>query len=175
MFEIDPEEKAEIDLSTDRAAAICGASYIEEILLTALRRHFVHAPTEFDRMFRSSGPLAAFDARIRIAHLSSLITSVFRDDLLIIKDVRNRFAHRLDIKSFDADEIRDRLMNLKLLVVGIMAIEYTEKRKATPRERFLSAIGEASGYLRTRRDPVRAEPFGTPLPELPPSPNKSRR
>jgi hypothetical protein len=162
MWEIDAEAQKEIDQSTDRAAAICGGSYLEGLLLDALKRHLVKDEAAFKKMFENSGPLATFEARIRIAYLTSLMTVELSRDLLILKDVRNKFAHRLDIQSFEVPTVRDMLGNLAYLTTGIMMLETIQRRPATARERYLTAIGDAAMLLRTRRLRQLPEPLGQP-------------
>lgn len=175
MWEIGDEAKLEIDGSPDRIAAICGGAYLETALTEGLRSHLVGDQKAWDRMFSFTGPLATFEAKIRIAYMTSMITDDFQHDMLILKDIRNKFAHDLTTSSFDIDQFRDRLRNLKSVNVGILAIEFVESRAATPRERFLSAVGEASHLLVSwRRPPHEFEPLGTPLAAHAPSPDKSR-
>lgn len=153
MWAISPELEAEFDASTDRAAAIIGGGYVEERLLRALKGHLRRNEKTFSWLFHHSGPLASFEAKIKLGILVGLLTEEFAHDLSIIKDVRNRFAHQLDLRSFETDSIRDKLGNLTLLTININAYRAVEKREATVRQRYQFATGEAGGMLRERRGP----------------------
>lgn len=160
MWEFDPNAKAEIDLATDRAAAICGGAYVERALEQALRYHLHYDPDQHDKVFRVSGFLGTFDAKIRTAYLSMMIGLEFFNDLLIIKDIRNRFAHQLDVKSFNDDFPREKVRNLSFLSIGAQFTKVLQGREATHRERFLWSCTEAKvllGYVRGKRllhDPI---------------------
>jgi hypothetical protein len=56
-------------------------------------------------MFKGYGPLATFSAKIELAYLMGVISAQERRDLLIIKDVRNEFAHRPDERTFGSQRI----------------------------------------------------------------------
>jgi hypothetical protein len=75
---------------SDRAAIVMAGSFVEHYLATYLR-HFMIADEEVEVLF--SRALSTFDSRINIAYAFDLIGKAQRDDLRIIKDVRNAFAH----------------------------------------------------------------------------------
>lgn len=76
---------------SDRSAIVLAGSFAEHYLATYLR-HFMVADAEIERLFEV-GPLSSFDARINIAYAFRLISKTHREDLRLIKDIRNRFAH----------------------------------------------------------------------------------
>ena len=99
---------------SDRAAAIVCASLVETHLERALTSILKNNPEVASQLFRSSGPLGSFSAKIRLAYLMSLISDSFYRDLSTMKDVRNRFAHEI-YAAFDHPPIRDRCRNLVLV------------------------------------------------------------
>lgn len=170
MFEIDGPARTEIDNSSDRVAAIVGGAYVQEALVIGLRHYLIADKNVFARLFEKSGPLSTFEAQINLAYLCSFISKELRDDLIIIKKVRNDFAHRLDTASFEDQQNRDLIGNLTYLTVGSRFIEIAENRAATARERFVSACGEVAPQLTERRlsrlpEPIGRSP-GAPLPSL---------
>lgn len=104
-----------LDHDSDRAVAIIVGSMIEERLKRALLSNMErHKPIE-ERMFQPSGPLGPFSAKIDLAFLMGLISAEAHRDLAIFKDVRNAFAHHLNIQDFRSQAIRDKTTNLKLV------------------------------------------------------------
>jgi DNA-binding MltR family transcriptional regulator len=103
-------------------------------------------------MFRTSGPLGSFSARINIACLMNLYEADIYTDLEIFKDVRNKFAHRARAKDFGAQRVGDLTKNLKL--IELVLVDDTDRphepkhrmqlrtfgaegKKKDPRQRYL--------------------------------------
>ena len=145
--------------STDRGSAIIGGSYLEECVTRALRQHLGNPGGSSQKwLFESPGPLSTFESKLRLARVTGLFSEEFFRDLVVLKNVRNWFAHRLDFKSFDDPKVEAELGKLKKIVVGIMVIERLERRPATARERYESAVGEACGIIGSRRFPAMPKP-----------------
>ena len=68
-----------------------------------------------ERLFLPSGPLGSFSAKIDLAYISGLITKSAHSDLVRVKEIRNAFAHNLEIKDFQSNKIRDNVKNLTLI------------------------------------------------------------
>jgi len=92
----------EISKGNDRAAAIMGAALLEDALRYALTSRFVAvSPDDYEKLYDGpSAPLASFDSLIRVGHAVGLFGTLTRNDLLIIKKVRNGFAHAMKPISF---------------------------------------------------------------------------
>jgi len=88
-----------------------------------------------------------------------MITEPFMKDLMKLKEVRNRFAHRLYIKEFDHQEIKSLLNEFHIVNVGIRVEELGDKKRCSTRRRFENAIGEASGILTFRSVPQEFTPI----------------
>jgi hypothetical protein len=56
--------------------------------------------------------LGAFATKIKLGFLVGIYGKNGRTELTIIKDIRNAFAHRLDIEGFGAETMRDKAMSL---------------------------------------------------------------
>jgi hypothetical protein len=96
-----------IDQGEDRSAAILAASFLEDRLQKAILARLVHDKVVIGEMFKGYGPLATFRAKIDLAFLMSIIAAPMRRHLHRIREIRNRFAHRLDVHDFEAIEIKD--------------------------------------------------------------------
>ncbi len=90
---------------SDRSAIVLAGSFAEHYLATYMRQFMIDDPS-IERLFEV-GPLSSFDSRINLADAFRLISEGHRDDLCLVKDIRNRFAHspqlidlqRVDIKA----------------------------------------------------------------------------
>lgn len=158
MWAIPQDLNKQFENSTDRAAAIVGGAYVEECLLRALGGHLHKDKKRFDRLFHHSGSLSSFEAKIHIAVLVGLINDEFANDLKVIKDIRNGFAHDLKLDSFEADMVRDHLAKLTLVTLNRDIFKHVEKRDPTAREIFQGVVGEAGGMLSERRSTAMPDP-----------------
>jgi DNA-binding MltR family transcriptional regulator len=106
---------------SDRAVGIVIASIVEVHLTTLIKGSLIKDSVSINGeavdslMFRSSGPLGSFSAKIRLAYLLGLISEECFRDLENMKNIRNQFAHHLEIGSFDVPTIADKCKNFKLV------------------------------------------------------------
>jgi DNA-binding MltR family transcriptional regulator len=91
----------------DRNAAIIGAAFLDEQLRQLLVNYFVNDEKEVALLTSGDSPLGAFAARIRAAYCMGLISKEDFEDLKIIKDIRNAFAHQLHGRSFSDSDIAE--------------------------------------------------------------------
>src|SRR6266404_4919302 len=103
----------EIILSSDRAAAIVAAAFVEDYLTTALQQKLVHDQAALAEMF-GSGPLGTFSAKFKLAYLIGLCSKESANCLNTIRKIRNTFAHNISISSFEEPRIRDLTNNLSV-------------------------------------------------------------
>lgn len=104
-----------LDKDTDRAAAIVAAAILDKRLTDAISYRFHPHDEIHGSFFRSTGPLGTFSVKIDMAYVLGLIGSEAHRDLMTIKNIRNAFAHHLDIIDFDSQRIRDLCANLGLV------------------------------------------------------------
>src|SRR5271170_3163158 len=90
----------ELKTSGDRAAAIVAATLVEEHLIGAPKACLHRNQKVTNDFFRISGPVGTFVARIDLAFLVGVFGAAAHRELLIIKEVRNLFAHDLRLKGF---------------------------------------------------------------------------
>lgn len=105
----------EIPKDSDRAAAIIAASLFEARLQEAIKFRMQRDPKIEERLFQPSGPLGAFSTKIDLAYMIGLISKAAHADAIHIKDIRNPFAHKLDVKNFKTNKIADKAKNLQLI------------------------------------------------------------
>jgi hypothetical protein len=72
-------------------------------------------PTIAQGLFRPSGALGAFKIKIDLAYMLNILSIDAYRDITNVKNIRNDFAHDLDLDAFDVPSIRDRCKNLLLV------------------------------------------------------------
>jgi hypothetical protein len=105
----------EVARGSDRAVAIIAGSLVEGQLKQFLINNTQDTGKLWENLSRVSGPLGSFSVKIDIAYMFRLISETAHADLTIMKDVRNKFAHKFDIEDFESQSIRNKSMNLRLV------------------------------------------------------------
>jgi len=91
----------------DRNIVIMGASFLEMALMHVLRAFLPEDDKEVEKLFNSSnGALATFSSKISMAYALGLMDKIVKDDLHLIRKIRNEFAHNL-VVTFDDKKIAD--------------------------------------------------------------------
>lgn len=118
VWSILPEEKAaflELRHGSDRAAGIVAGSMVE-IRLTAALKSCLHQDDKITKQFfKIGGPVGQLGPKADLAYLTGLISRDCYRDIVFMKDVRNAFAHQLEVTEFKDQPIRDWVANLKLV------------------------------------------------------------
>jgi hypothetical protein len=106
----------EIDRQSHRASAVLGGAMVEDALRFALQAHFVFlSKTDTEKLFDYPAPLASFDAKIRVGHAIGLYGTIVRNDLNVIRRVRNGFAHAKKPISFDTPQVAKEMEKIRYL------------------------------------------------------------
>lgn len=125
----------------DVAMVILAASYLEGGLEDVLAHRFVPMDAE-DRkkLFDASagGVLGTLVAKVRIARAFGIIDQVVSDDLLLIANLRNVFAHSMHTISFDDSQVKSDCEKLKVLGTPAIRLgsDFSEILISEPRDRF---------------------------------------
>ena len=115
---LDADEKSILDVldhDSDRAIAVIVGSMIENRLKRAMLAKMRRDKKIETRLFQASGPLGSFSAKIDLAALIGLISLEAYNDFMVLKDIRNLFAHNLSIRDFRSQQIKDKAANFKLI------------------------------------------------------------
>jgi hypothetical protein len=106
----------ELERASDRAVGVLAGSIVEAHLTSAIRAK-VHDPEGkiWPQRAHPSGPFGPFAVKIDFAYLLGLISDEARADLIVLKDIRNRFAHDLEVAGFDDQSIAAKCQNLTLI------------------------------------------------------------
>ncbi len=102
----------EFQQESDRAAAVLGATYLETRLEVLLRSYFIEDEGAANDLFGVGRPLGSFDARRQLAYALNLIGKEEPEQLKLIQEFRNRFAHHLHDLKFTDEQIAGKCREL---------------------------------------------------------------
>jgi hypothetical protein len=108
------------DRGTSSTLATMLDSRLKWAICSRLKRH---KKIEVD-LFDPTRPLSSLNAKIDMAAMLGIISTDAHHDLHLFRGVRNRFAHHLDIRSFNDPWVLDKLTTLKLINTHI--VEFTQ-------------------------------------------------
>ncbi len=110
LRQIDKEQKefhASLDFETDRGCCLMAAAYLEYQIENILKKKLVDKPSMHERLFDFNGPLGTFSSKIEMSYAIGLIGPKVKQDLLLLKKIRNEFAHHRKLLSFSDKPICD--------------------------------------------------------------------
>ena len=90
--------REEFQDESPRAAAVLAGAYIEEHLKSLLKKRLVGEVKEIDNLIESKLPAKQL---INLCYSSGILCNEIRDDLAIIFDIRNEFAHNRHLNDFN--------------------------------------------------------------------------
>ena len=122
----------EMESASDRTAAIVIASLVETRLTSTLQAGLHHDEEIVQNLFRPSGPLGSFSAKLDLSRLMGAISAEAYRDLTIMKNVRNIFAHQLKAATFDDQRIADQCGNFRLIETMVCDMEQIAPAMANP-------------------------------------------
>jgi hypothetical protein len=97
---------AEMRGESSRAAVLVGTAMLEDVLRGVVAFKCMHlTETEKADLLDGMGPLSAFSAKIKAAYAFGLIGAKTRDDLEVVREIRNAFAHGIRPLDFDNPSI----------------------------------------------------------------------
>jgi len=144
------------DESPDRALGIALPAILDnritEILRTAMRQERKVA----DDLLKPDGALGNFAVKIDVAFMFGLISKETRRDLRLIVRIRNSFAHRVEIRTFDDPPISSRIreMHIYEVLIALRDSKPFDPQKVEPfREKVKSQI--LRHEMETMRDSFR--------------------
>lgn len=143
----------ELSGENDRASAIVGAAWMDDIILSLLSTFMVpHKETDHLLGIKGRGPISNYWSRVITAFALGLITEEEKDNLEKIGNIRNLFAHRIHRSSFSNPKIRDYCYQLS---IGKRFASSGDK--ASTREIFLATVSILAYSLNLRVEEVKSE------------------
>lgn len=134
----------------DRTAAIVIGSFLDDFLLLALKSRLVDSP-ELDNYFKPEGACGSMGARCRLGLLLGLYTKQFYKDIRRMGDIRNLFAHNIDVSSFEDSVIKSKCDGLILVRSNVWL--YDENKPWRPTNLYHNMGLEAEKYEKQTKDP----------------------
>jgi DNA-binding MltR family transcriptional regulator len=132
------EFRASLDKESDRGCALLAAAYLEYELGMLIQVFLIDDATLVKDFFRGTGPLATFSARIDTAYLFGLIPRAVRQDLHLIRKIRNDFAHHPEQIEFTESSIASRCGQLQ---------HDAFQQQLAPRATFIRVVMGVLGYI----------------------------
>jgi len=119
LEDLSPQSKELFDVlskESDLACVLIGTSYLDQCLASMLKRFFIegNAVYKIPDPLRH-GALSTFSSRIDLIYLLGLINEYIYNDLIIIKNIRNLFAHSHFRVYFKDDKIKKKCEELELV------------------------------------------------------------
>lgn len=103
----------EFQEESDRGAALVGAALLDARIERLLLAHMLPGKFADDLVKGGNAPLGTFSSRIKACYALGLITTAEREDLHIIRAIRNEFAHKEHGLSFSDFKISSFCSSLK--------------------------------------------------------------
>jgi hypothetical protein len=130
---------AELEKQTDRGAALIAAAVLDEILEILLAARLLEVGRDrHDALFGRGKPLDSFAVKIELGFALGLFTNAARIQLGMIREVRNKFAHRIEPLQFDHPDIAKEITSRPL--------QHMPKGQSV-RQQFLSIFASLSAIL----------------------------
>lgn len=127
----------------DRAIAIVGATFLDILLEHTLRAFLVDDEKEVNKLLQPDQPLGTFSGKITMVYCLGLIYKPVRDDLHLVRKIRNEFAHNL-YASFEDEKIKSWCSCLKWHRIAFVANPPSD---ATTRDLFQVGTNQLVCYL----------------------------
>lgn len=112
----------EIEKDSEREQAIICHGYVEDLLKELLKKRLI----DFNVDLAESIP---FKHLLNLCHITGIVTEAERKDIKLLAEIRNRFAHKRKIKSFNAEDIPELCKDLRT--------PKSFARELTPQEKFI--------------------------------------
>lgn len=106
------ELKDTLGKETDRGCVLTAVAYLDHELGKLFERILVQDDESTKNVLEGYGPLATLSARIELAYGLGYLAPKQRRDLHLIRKIRNIFAHRPSIITFDCEEVSSRCQEL---------------------------------------------------------------
>jgi DNA-binding MltR family transcriptional regulator len=156
-----------------RAAAIVGATILDTVLTATLMLRFRDGTTRKELFDPGGGPLGDYVTKTKLAYTLGILSTQAALDIKSIGEIRNKFAHRLDISSFEHEKIVRLCMGLKVAETNVgpltpslregMSFRFLEGDRDTqladPKKRFVLTVKIITNGLMNRPEEYAKLPF----------------
>lgn len=153
---------ARTTITDDHSFVLIVGSALEQAIEIALATHFVLDEAAIVRLFddESNGPLSSFAAKIKIAYALGIFDKPVKDELDLIRQIRNSFAHSKETLTFSLPDISDACNELWIPKRWFLVGDVTRN---TPRTKFLTSCHHLFLYLESPSRDRKPKNFKTDL------------
>jgi len=139
----------ELQAETDRGLATASSAILENLLGRLIEGFLVDDTRASEKLLSDAySPLSSFSARIAAAYSLGLISKDERDDLNLIREIRNVFTHQTNSPSFSDDRIEAKVQRLK--TYKLITKEIVSSTSAPPKEIFREVVTMLSTFIDLR-------------------------
>jgi len=103
---------------SDRGCALMGGSFLDSRLKKLIEKKVIDDSKIVGQFLEFNGAAGTFSSRIDFCYLIGLLPKSVHSDLHLIRKIRNEFGHRVDVISFDSQEIKSRCERMQTRNVG---------------------------------------------------------
>jgi hypothetical protein len=131
---------------SDRVVTILGGAMLDDSLRHALEHRFRNSKSTNDRLFKVTGPLGNLGPKIDLAYQLYMFDKQIREAMHGLQEIRNLFAHRLDM-TFEEGGEKLKAALAKLVLHTALTVypnpftgqdsEYPIEDADSPREKFI--------------------------------------
>lgn len=115
-----------------------GSAILEELLERLLKKYFISSKeNNYKNHFESSGFLSSFSSKVNLSYMLGLISKELYEDLEIIRNLRNKFAHMITQSSLSDQNALSLCNNFNFVKKWIT----TDWEKLEPSAMFIMEIG----------------------------------
>jgi DNA-binding MltR family transcriptional regulator len=134
---------------SDLGCVVIGAAFVDDLLVSLLKTKFIPNSDVVNKVL--DGSLGNFSARADIAYCLGLIPKHEYQDIILIGEIRNLFAHsRLEL-NFNDKEIQEKCQRLKTQSKTLVLPD-NQVYKLTNKDQFVVTIaGLSNKYLNSRQ------------------------
>jgi DNA-binding MltR family transcriptional regulator len=135
---------------TDRGLAITSSAMLDHLLASLIEAFLVNDKKATKELLKGpNSPLGTFWSRIIIAYSLGLIPSDERNDLELIGEIRNKFAHKAIHLSYETDPISNLINKFKIpkMQNAIMRINPNRTKKSI----YIDTVSMISTFIEKRK------------------------
>jgi DNA-binding MltR family transcriptional regulator len=150
---------AAFQVESDRGCVLVATAVLDELIEAVLRKAMSSEEDVVKRgiqpLFSTAGPLGSFWAKIQLLYAFGYLTKQSYDDLQIIREIRNYFAHHYGSADFDDPEIINLCERLKAADLAVQAFAKKDSDLAPSREHSSAAEPRRRASDRVKKERLR--------------------
>lgn len=147
----------EFNTQSPRTTAVVGAAILDDCLARVIGMRMPVEGRTKDELFKPAGPFGNLDTKVKVAYAMGIVSKRAFQDLTKLVEIRNKFAHRLDVSDFEHHEVKPLCFDLKLIETHLfpygdlpeepdpelwvrISVENLEERLKIPRDRYFLSV-----------------------------------